>query len=81
MAKRITMSFNEFMSKFKNAEKGYNSKANTVNKDAKSGNGKGKDMKIGPVKGSGTPGIKKLTGQHLSNISKKTSVKKAGSKR
>ena len=75
------MSYNEFMTKFKNAESGYSKKANTTNKDAKTGSGEGKDLSNGPIKGTGTPSIGKFTKEHLSNVKGKSSVKSAGKKK
>jgi len=71
--KNPVMNYNQFMSVFKNASKGYAGKANTANKDGKSNSKVNQELATGPVSGKGTPHIDRFTKQHLSNVKKKKS--------
>ena len=73
--KKPVMDYNQFMSVFKNASKGYSGKGNVVNKDAKGGSKVNQDLAADPIKGKGTPHIDRFTKQHLSNIKKKSAAK------
>lgn len=78
--KKVCMSYQEFMTKFKNADKTYAKKANVANKDAKTDSKINSELADDAVKGKGTAVISKITKNHLSNIKSKTSVIKAGKK-
>ena len=67
------MNYNQFMAKFKGADKTYRKKANTKNADAKTGSKVKDEMATGPISGSGTAAISKYTKQHLANVKKKNS--------
>ena len=74
--KNPVMNYNQFMSVFKNASKGYGGKANVANKDAKTGSSVKQELASGPVEGKGTPHIDRLTKQHLANVKNKSAAKK-----
>lgn len=70
--KNPVMNYNQFMSVFKGAEKGYSGRANVSNKDAKTGSKVNQDLSNNPISGKGTPHIDKFTKQHLANVKKKS---------
>jgi hypothetical protein len=51
--KNPVMNYNQFMSVFKNASKGYSGKANVANKDAKTGSNVKQELASDPIKGKG----------------------------
>lgn len=65
------MNYAQFMSAFNSADKNYRKKANVADK-GKSGSAKvNQELGVGPVKGAGTPAIKKGTTKHLAQIKNK----------
>lgn len=70
------MNYAQFMSAFNSSDKNYRKKANVADK-GKTGSAKvNQEMATGPVKGAGTPAIKKGTSKHLANIKKKSATSK-----
>lgn len=76
MKKNPVMNYNQFMSAFKSAVKGYGKKANTSNKDAKSGSKVNQEMSAGAASGKQTGAISKFTKEHLSKVKAKNIVGK-----
>lgn len=74
MKKNPVMNYNQFMSAFKSADKGYGKKANVANKDAKSGGKVDQELANDPIKGKATGAISKYTKEHLSKVKAKSIV-------
>ncbi len=69
------MNYAQFMSAFNSSETKYRKKANVADK-GKTGSAKvNQEIAVGPVKGAGTPAIKKVTSKHLASIKKKSASK------
>ena len=74
--KNPVMNYNQFMSVFNNASKGYAGKGNVANADYKNDSKVNQELAPGPISGKGTPHIDRFTQKHLSNIKKKNAASK-----
>lgn len=74
MKKNPVMNYNQFMSAFKSADKGYGKKANVSNKDSKAGSKVNQEMAKDAIKGKATGAISKYTKEHLSKVKSKNIV-------
>ena len=74
--KNPVMNYNEFMSVFNNASKGYSGKGNVANADSAHDSKVNQELAAGPINGKGTPHIDRFTQKHMSNIKKKSAASK-----
>ena len=75
MKKNPVMNYNQFMTAFKSAEKGYGKSANVSNKDAKTSSSVNQEMAKDAIKGKATGAISKYTKEHLARVKSKNVIK------